>query len=48
MVDNMLGDAPGISHDRQRGVGSGRGGERPAVNGEQISDLVRLAPLVQY
>jgi hypothetical protein len=47
-VGNKVGDAPGVGHDRQRGVGPGCGRKRPAVDDKQARDLMGLAPLVQH
>src|SRR4051794_8011680 len=42
-----FGHSPGVGHDGQRGVGPGRGGERPAVDHKQVVDLVGPAVAVQ-
>jgi len=38
-VGNKVGDAPGVGHDRQRGVGPGCGRKRPAVDDKQIDQI---------
>src|SRR5215207_2495600 len=47
-VGDVLGDPPGIGHDRQRGVDAGSGREWAAVHHEEVVDLVASAPAVQH
>src|SRR3954452_16448297 len=42
-----FGHSPGVGHDGQGRVGAGRGGERPAVDHEEVVHLVRPAVPVQ-
>src|SRR4029450_11438372 len=47
-VGDVVGNPPGVGHDRQGRVRSGPGREWPTVDHEQVVDLVRLAPAVQH
>jgi integrase len=47
-VGNVLGDTPGIRHDRQGGIDAGSGREWAAVHHEEVVDLVAPAPAVQH
>lgn len=44
---DLLGHAPSVGHDGQRGIGAGGGWERRAVHHVQVLDLMRPAPLVE-